>query len=470
MRRFLFLSFFFILFLFSASALDVSDEITQAYIRFDSGSWQSVHSNLPADLLTYDDTFQVSSSIDILIPVSVPADSVVARFDFLTRSASFGSFSVDYGTFYDSVYHPRTDPLKYTFVSANRLDYSGGSHLFSRSVQVYCSSMSTTNVYWFIGFHWSGSNVTLVTTQSIGSVVASASSTDSISLSGDWASIPASSSFSGSSPITLNPAGNGLVKSDAVGGFSLSPSRSASSVSVSPAYSGIGSINTTTRIFQQKDDYFYLTPTAVSLLKSGYSGSVSNPSFSGKAPSYASYVPYYSGDIDMSGTLPNYNNSATVSGDSPDYSVSGKVQNVNSVYPFSFTASRASDDSEAVAQLKRANATLDVMDKNLQTITDDYTAREDAGTEIGGTASDSDVLSGTSGMSSGLSAIQSGISGLPDFSSIMAPATAYISFLSVPVSAIFSFGNGYLLYIAMAMVILSVVFAVIRHLGGGSDD
>ena len=131
MRRFLFLPFFFILFLFSVSALDVSDEITQAYIRFDSGSWQSVHSNLPADLLTYADTFQVSSSIDILIPVSVPADSVVARFDFLTRSASFGSFSVDYGTFYDSVYHPRTDPLKYTFVSANRLDYSGGSHFFS---------------------------------------------------------------------------------------------------------------------------------------------------------------------------------------------------------------------------------------------------------------------------------------------------------------------------------------------------
>ena len=452
MRRFLFFCSLFVLFSLSSFALDVSDEITQAYIRFDSGAWQSVHSNLSADVLTYNDTFQVSNSIDILIPVSVPTDSVVARFDFLTRSASFGSFSVDYGTFYDSVYRPRTDPLQYTFVNANRLDYSGGSHLFSRSVQVFCNSMSTTNVYWFIGFHWFGSKVTLVTTQSIGNVVASASSTDSIALSGDWASIPASSSFSGSSPISLSPSGS----------FKFAPDSYSSVVGIKSNENGAGFGSTA--IFRQTGEYFYLTTFGHQLLMTGYTGTVYNVSYT------SSSLPDYSGNIDLSGTLPNYNNSATVSGDSPDYSVSGKVQSVNSVYPFSFTASRASDDSEAVAQLKRANATLDVMDKNLQTITDDYTAREDAGTEIGGTASDNDVSSGASGMSSGLSAIQSGISGLPDFSSIMAPATAYISFLTVPVSAIFSFGNGYLLYIAMAMVILSVVFAVIRHLGGGSDD
>lgn len=469
-KRLLFFVFAFFAFSVSVSALDVSDEITQAYIRFDGGSWQSVHSNLAADLLTYDSTYQISSSIDILIPVTVPADSITARFDFLTKGASFGSFSVDYGTFYDSKYNPRSDPLKYTFVSANRLDYSGGSHLFSRSVQVFCSSMSNANVYWFVGFHWTGSNVTLVTTQSIGSVVGAASSSDAISLSGDWASIPASSSFSGSSPITLDPAGNGFVKSDAVGGFSMTPSRSTSSVSVSPAYAGIGTVNTTTRIFQQKDDYFYLTPTGVSLLKSGYSGSVSNPSFSGKAPSYASYVPYYSGDIDMSGTLPNYNNSATVSGNSPDYSFSGTVQNANSVFPFSFTASRQSDDSEAVAQLKRANTTLDGMASNLQTITDDYTARENAGTEIGGSATSNDVNSGTASLTTGVQSLKDGISGLPTFSSVLKPATGYISFLTVPIAALFNFGNGYLLYIATVMVLLSVIFFIIKRIGGGSGD
>lgn len=467
-KRLLFFVFAFFAFSASVSALDVSDEITQAYIRFDSGAWQSVHSDLPADLLTYDDSFQVSDSIDILIPVSVPADSVIARFDFLTRSASFGTFSVDYGTFYDSVYRPRTDPLKYTFVSANRLDYSGGSHLFSRSVQVFCSSMSTTNVYWFIGFHWSGSNVTLVTTQSIGSVVASASSTDSISLSGDWASIPASSSFSGASPISLSPGGNGLVKSAAVGGLSLSPSRSFSDLSVDPANTGF---NSTTQIFKQSGEYFYLTPTAITILKAGYSGTVKNPTYStNNIPAYSSYIPTYSGNIDMSGTLPNYNNSATVSGDSPDYSVSGKVQSVNSVYPFSFTASRASDDSEAVAQLKRANATLDIMQKNLQTITDDYTAREDAGTEIGGSATSNDVNSGTASLTTGVQSLKDGISGLPTFSSVLKPATGYISFLTVPIAALFNFGNGYLLYIATVMILLSVIFFIIKRIGGGSGD
>lgn len=467
-KRLLFFVFAFFAFSFSVSALDVSDEITQAYIRFDSGAWQSVHSNLPADLLTYDDSFQVSNSIDILIPVSVPADSIVARFDFLTRSASFGTFSVDYGTFYDSFYRPRTDPLKYTFVSANRLDYSGGSHLFSRSVQVFCSSMSTTNVYWFVGFHWSGSKVTLVTTQSIGSVVASASSTDSIALSGDWASIPASSSFSGSSPISLSPGGNGLVKSAAVGGLSLSPSYSSSDVSVDPVNTGF---NSTTQIFKQSGEYFYLTPTAITILKAGYSGKVKNPTYStNNIPAYASYIPDYSGNIDMSGTLPNYNNSATVSGDSPDYSVSGKVQTVNSVYPFSFTASRASDDSEAVAQLKRANSTLDVVSKNLQTITDDYTARENAGTEIGGSATSNDVNSGTASLTTGVQSLKDGISGLPTFSSVLKPATGYISFLTVPIAALFNFGNGYLLYIATVMVLLSVIFFIIKRIGGGSGD
>jgi hypothetical protein len=466
-KRFLFSVFLIFFMAFSASALDVSDEITQAYIRFDGGPWQSVHSNLAADLLTYDSTYQISSSIDILIPVTVPADSITARFDFLTKGASFGAFSVDYGTFYDSKYNPRSDSLKYTFVSANRLDYSGGSHLFSRSVQVFCSSMSNSNVYWFVGFHWSGSNVTLVTTQSIGSIVGSASSSDPISLSGDWASLPESSSFSGSSPITLDPAGNGLVKSDAVGGISLSPSRASSSVSVSPSFTG--TVNSTTKIFQQKDDYFYLTPIGVNLAKADYVGLISNSKYSGSAPSYASYVPYYSGNIDMAGTLPNYDNSATVSGNSPDYSFSGSFQNANSVYPFSFSASRASDDSEAVAQLKRANTTLDGMASNLQTITDDYTARENAGTEIGGSATSKDISSGTSGISTGFSSLKSGISGLTSFATISAPAAGYISFLTLPIAAIFNFGNGYLLYIATAMVLLSVIFFIIRRMGGGSD-
>lgn len=158
--------------------------------------------------------------------------------------------------------------------------------------------------------------------------------------------------------------------------------------------------------------------------------------------------------------------------------------------PITLSAMRNSDDAEAVAELIKANesltninsgvssiksnvskirGTLTTMSDNLQTITDDFKAREDAGNEIGGTATDKDISSGTSGLSSGSASISSGISGLPSFASIMQPAAGYISFLTAPVQMIFNFGNGYLLYIATAMVILSVIFFVIRRMGGSDD-
>lgn len=135
---------------------------------------------------------------------------------------------------------------------------------------------------------------------------------------------------------------------------------------------------------------------------------------------------------------------------------------------FTFAVSRSSDDSEAVAELKQVNQTLDDMATNLQTITDDFTAREDVGNDISGVTSDDQISSGTSGMTSGSGSISSGIGSLPSFSTIMAPATGYISFLTSPVQHIFSFGNGYLLYIATVMVLLSVIFWIIKRMGGDS--
>lgn len=135
----------------------------------------------------------------------------------------------------------------------------------------------------------------------------------------------------------------------------------------------------------------------------------------------------------------------------------------------SFTYSRSSDDSEAVEQLQQINTTLDGMASNLQLITDDFKARDNVSNDISGTATDTDISSGTSGLSSGSSSISSGISGLPSFGDMMAPCVGYISFLTAPIQMIFNFGNGYLLYIATAMVILSVIFFVIRRMGGSDD-
>lgn len=133
---------------------------------------------------------------------------------------------------------------------------------------------------------------------------------------------------------------------------------------------------------------------------------------------------------------------------------------------FTFAASRSSDDSEAVAQLQKINGTLDGMAANLQTITDDFKAREDVGNDISGVTTDDQIANGNSGMTTGSSSISQAISGLPSFSSVVAPATGFISFLTSPMQDIFGFANGYLLYIATVIVLLSVIFWVIKRMGG----
>ena len=134
----------------------------------------------------------------------------------------------------------------------------------------------------------------------------------------------------------------------------------------------------------------------------------------------------------------------------------------------SFSGTRSSDDREAVDQLKQVNTTLDGMAANLQTITDDFKAREDFGNDISGVTTDDQIANGNAGLSTGSSSISQAISGLPSFSSVVAPATGFISFLTSPVQDIFSFANGYLLYIATAIVLLSVIFWVVKRMGGDS--
>lgn len=134
----------------------------------------------------------------------------------------------------------------------------------------------------------------------------------------------------------------------------------------------------------------------------------------------------------------------------------------------SFSGTRSSDDREAVEQLKQVNSTLDGMAANLQTITDDFKAREDVGNDISGVTTDDQIANGNAGLTTGSSSISQAISGLPSFSSVVAPATGFISFLTSPVQDIFSFANGYLLYIATAIVLLSVIFWVIKRMGGDS--
>ena len=149
--------------------------------------------------------------------------------------------------------------------------------------------------------------------------------------------------------------------------------------------------------------------------------------------------------------------------------VKSSVRASNSfVSALSFSGTRSSDDREAVEQLKQVNTTLDGMAANLQTITDDFKAREDVGNDISGVTTDDQIANGNAGLTTGSSSISQGISSLPSFSTVVAPATGFISFLTSPVQDIFSFANGYLLYIATAIVLLSVIFWVIKRMGGDS--
>ena len=149
--------------------------------------------------------------------------------------------------------------------------------------------------------------------------------------------------------------------------------------------------------------------------------------------------------------------------------VKSSVRASNSfISALSFSGTRSSDDREAVEQLKQVNTTLDGMAANLQTITDDFTAREDIGNNISGVTTDDQIANGNAGLTTGSSSISQAISGLPSFSSVVAPATGFISFLTSPVQEIFGFANGYLLYIATVIVVLSVIFWVIKRMGGDS--
>lgn len=136
------------------------------------------------------------------------------------------------------------------------------------------------------------------------------------------------------------------------------------------------------------------------------------------------------------------------------------------LFPVALSAMRNSDDRKAVAELQKINGTLDGMAANLQTITDDFKAREDVGNDISGVTTDDQIANGNTGLTTGSGSISQGISDLPSFSSVVAPATGFISFLTSPVQQIFSFGNGYLLYIATVIVLLSVIFWVIKRMGG----
>lgn len=467
-KRFVFSVLLVVVLAFSVSALDVADRIESFYVAVNEEEWLPCNPSVDPSMLGTGDTY-TASYLSILVPVNLPADYVVLRMDLALTSASFGTLIFDYGLFSSGKYVKVGDCSGRML--SNDLVSAGSKKTLCRSFRIDTSGISPTPGSYFVRLTWSSPSLKLVLRDSSNSDLSFSADPNSISATHSM-QIPAIS-VSGVSTDKLSGSLVGDLGISA-GAFAVSGSstitKSVINNTVKPMLDG------TIRTYYDATHYHDQIYSQYSTPKLGVTVNgdiVSSLALKNKSKIAGSI----SGSISLSGTgdltLTTSKTPMTYYVVNPSYSGSVSGTAYSAVRPITLSAVRTSDDSEAVAELKKANTTLTTMkttlsgmSKNLQTITDDYTARENAGDEIGGAATGTDVSSGTSGLTSGVSSIKDGIAGLPSFSTIMKPATAYISFLTLPVAALFDFGNGYLLYIATAMVLLSVIFFIIRRMGG----
>lgn len=395
----------------SVSALETHDTIDSGFFSVNGGGLASFSGGeIPGNVFpTSSGTFS-ATSLDFYVPFTAPADYLFLQASWLIDSTvySLDSYTVEYGYVWP----------ENTFVHVGDLTASmqhpGYSNIYYGTLHNYTWSVDVSNVHvgystWYVRLHLTGTfNLQLRHDSGSSFSLSPSSASYDLSLSGKTSSVDA----------VYNPRSSSIYWNSSLNLFTIN------TTSTGVQYIRLNSTGDTGNLYRMLANGTVSIPaSSVSL-----SGSVRNPSYSG------------------SGIASSY---------------------FGSLVPITFVSTVHSDDSEAVNQLKQINSTLNGMSSNLQTITDDFTAREDVGNDIGGTTSDSQITSGTSGMSTGSASLSDGISGLPSFASVIAPTSGFVGFLTVPVQQIFGFANGYLLYIATAMVLLSVIFWIVRRMGGG---
>lgn len=388
-------------------ALDIPSEITNGLISVNGGKYFPIVDSSVSALAfpTSSSTFSVSS-LDFFIPWTSLSDFILVKLSFVASSGSISSQSVQLGYVYPDNGWAFERDFPFSSYPVGSYSYGGVKYL------TYTYKVDTSSSRWFsptmyIKLHLD-CNFSLNLGSSSGSAISlsPSSSSSSVSFSGSSAAVHA----------TYNPRSSSTYWNSSLNLFTINET------STGIQYIRLASSGSTGNLYRMFADGDVAIPSA----SISASGAVSNSSYSG-----------------------------TISGNSSFLS------------PVSMTVLAHTDDSETVEQLQQINTTLDGMSSNLQTITDDFTAREDVGNDIGGTTSDSQISSGASGMSTGSASLSDGISGLPSFASIIAPTSGFVGFLTVPVQQIFEFANGYLLYIATAMVLLSVIFWIVKRMGGG---
>ena len=158
--------------------------------------------------------------------------------------------------------------------------------------------------------------------------------------------------------------------------------------------------------------------------------------------------------------------SGTVS--NPTYSGSSSISSIsassNSFVLLSDTGSfYYGDDDGLVDTVKNIDGTLTDMAGNLQTITDDFTAKKETAEDIGGVVSDTDISDNDATLSTGMDSLDQGIDSL-NISDVSAPALSFSSFMTANAVALLNFGNGVLYWALFALVILSVLLFIFRRL------
>lgn len=151
--------------------------------------------------------------------------------------------------------------------------------------------------------------------------------------------------------------------------------------------------------------------------------------------------------------------------DSDSYSTTGNVfsDSPSSVLAYGLATISYQDDGDLVDTVKNIDGTLTDMAGNLQTITDDFTAKQETAQDIGGVVSDTDISNNDATLSTGMDSLDQGIDSL-NISDVSAPALSFSSFMTANAVALLNFGNGVLYWALFALVILSVLLFIFRRL------
>lgn len=186
------------------------------------------------------------------------------------------------------------------------------------------------------------------------------------------------------------------------------------------------------------------------------------------------------GDIETDATLSGDTGSiapttghktATIGGTNhlPSRSLSGTLSDGTEYLDvMTFKAVGVSDDSDLITTINtgfnRNHNDLLAISGQLEQLVDHQEAVDTAGSQIGGTTTESTISSTSGDLSSGVDGLDSSISTVTDISSLVAGASQYVNLLGFGMNIMFNWGDGLLLWAVLAIIVCTVILYLIRRI------